>query len=90
MNPDNTNLQIRWDQKQGFFVEGLLVIECKKPEDIVEVILQGTKNRKISKKELLAYYNLEITTNIGGNIPFEIYTTDKSVEDKYFEKQKYQ
>ena len=45
LNPTNNNLQIRWDQKQGFFVEGLLVIECKKPEDIVEIILQGTKNR---------------------------------------------
>ena len=38
LNIGNTNLQIRWDQNQGFFVEGLLVIECKKPEDIVEVI----------------------------------------------------
>ena len=45
-------MQIRLDQKQGFFVEGLLVIECKKPEDIVEVILQGTKNRKKGSHEL--------------------------------------
>ena len=52
LNPGNTNLQIRWDQKQGFFVEGLLVIECKKPEDIVEIILQGTKNRKKGSHEL--------------------------------------
>ena len=52
LNPGNTNLQIRWDQKQGFFVEGLLVIECKKPDDIVEVILQGTKNRKRGSHEL--------------------------------------
>ena len=52
LNIGNTNLQIRWDQRQGFFVEGLLVIECKKPEDIVEVILQGTKNRKKGSHEL--------------------------------------
>ena len=52
LNINNTNLQIRWDQRQGFFVEGLLVIECKKPEDIVEVILQGTKNRKKGSHEL--------------------------------------
>ena len=52
LNIGNTNLQIRWDQNQGFFVEGLLVIECKKPEDIVEVILQGTKNRKKGSHEL--------------------------------------
>ena len=52
LNPSNSNLQIRWDQKQGFFVEGLLVIECKKPEDIVEIILQGTKNRKKGSHDL--------------------------------------
>ena len=52
LNIGNTNLQIRWDQNQGFFVEGLLVIECKKPEDIVEVILQGMKNRKKGSHEL--------------------------------------
>jgi hypothetical protein len=52
LDPGHTNLQIRWDQKQGFFVEGLLVIECKKPEDIVEIILQGTKNRKKGSHDL--------------------------------------
>jgi len=52
LNPTNANLQIRWEQKQGFFVEGLLVIECKKPEDIVEIILQGTKNRKKGSHDL--------------------------------------
>ena len=52
LNPSNSNLQIRWDQKQGFFVEGLLVIECKKPQDIVEIILQGTKNRKKGSHDL--------------------------------------
>ena len=52
LNPNNSNLQIRWDQKQGFFVEGLLVIECKKPQDIVEIILQGTKNRKKGSHDL--------------------------------------
>ena len=52
LNIGNSNLQIRWDQRQGFFVEGLFVIECKKPDDIVEVILQGTKNRKKGSHEL--------------------------------------
>jgi hypothetical protein len=33
-------------------VEGLLVIECKKPQDIVEIILQGTKNRKKGSHDL--------------------------------------
>jgi hypothetical protein len=52
LNPGNKNLQIRWDSKQGFFVEGLLVFECKTPDDVVKVILQGTKNRKRGSHEL--------------------------------------
>jgi hypothetical protein len=77
LNIGNTNLQIRWDQRQGFFVEGLLVIECKKPEDIVEVILQGTKNRKKGSHELnkdssrshtiLTVYVISEFTNQGQN-----------------------
>jgi hypothetical protein len=52
VNPKNVNLQVRWDQKQGFFVEGLSVIVCKKPDEIVEVLLQGTRNRKVGSHEL--------------------------------------
>ena len=61
LNPTKSNLQIRWDQKQGFFVEGLLVIECKKPEDIVEIILQGTKNRKKGSHNLNKERFIKIT-----------------------------
>lgn len=52
LNAKSTNLQIRWDQKQGFFVENIQVIDCKQPNDIVEVLLEGTKNRKIGSHEL--------------------------------------
>jgi kinesin family protein 12 len=52
LNPKNTNLQIRWNQKQGFFVEGLLVIDCKRPEDVVEIILEGHRNRKVGSHDL--------------------------------------
>jgi hypothetical protein len=52
LSPKSTNLQIRWDQKQGFFVENLVVFDCRKPEDVVEAILEGTKNRKIGSHEL--------------------------------------
>jgi hypothetical protein len=52
LNPKNNNLQVRWNQKQGFFVEGLLVIDCKKPHDIVEIILEGQRNRKIGSHDL--------------------------------------
>jgi hypothetical protein len=50
--PKSTNLSVRWSQKQGFFVEGLLVIDCKRPEDVVEVLLEGNRNRKVGSHEL--------------------------------------
>jgi hypothetical protein len=52
LNPKNTNLEIRWNQKQGFFVEGLLVIDCKQPSDIVEVVIEGNRNRKVGSHDL--------------------------------------
>ncbi len=52
LNTKNTNLNVRWNNQQGFFVEGLSVIDCKKPEDVVEVILEGHKNRKVGSHEL--------------------------------------
>jgi hypothetical protein len=52
LSPKNTNLQIRWDQKQGFFVENLVIFDCRKSEEVVEAILEGTKNRKIGSHEL--------------------------------------
>lgn len=52
LNTKNNNLSVRWDQKQGFFVEGLLIVDCKKPSDVVEVLLEGQRNRKIGSHEL--------------------------------------
>lgn len=52
LNPKASNLQIRWTSKQGFFVENLLVIDCQKPQDIAEIIIEGYKNRKIGSHEL--------------------------------------
>jgi len=52
LNPKANNLQIRWTSKQGFFVENLLVIDCQRPQDIAEIIIEGTKNRKIGSHDL--------------------------------------
>ena len=52
LNPNNNNLQIRWKEKEGFFVEGLTILICKSPEDIVDIILEGTKNRKKGSHDL--------------------------------------
>ena len=52
LNSNSGSLQVRWNAKQGFFVEDLLVVDCTKPEDVVEILLEGHKNRKIGSHEL--------------------------------------
>lgn len=52
LNSKATNLQMRGTQDNSFFVEGATVIECKHPDEVVEILLEGTKNRKTGSHEL--------------------------------------
>jgi hypothetical protein len=45
LNPTSGSLQIRWNVKNGFFVEELMVVECTGQEDIIAVLHEGMKNR---------------------------------------------
>lgn len=47
LSPGTKSLPIRWNPNQGFFVEGLLLIDCRTPQDVVDVLLEGHKNRKV-------------------------------------------
>ncbi len=52
LNIKGTNLQMRGTQNNNFFVEGATVIECKHPNEVVEILLEGNKNRKVGSHEL--------------------------------------
>lgn len=52
LNIKGTNLQMRGTQNNSFFVEGATVIECKHPNEVVEILLEGSKNRKVGSHEL--------------------------------------
>lgn len=52
LNIKSTNLQMRGTNENSFFVEGATVIECRHPAEVVEILLEGTKNRKVSSHEL--------------------------------------
>jgi len=52
LNIKATNLQMRGTQNNSFFVEGATVIECKHPNEVVEILLEGNKNRKVGSHEL--------------------------------------
>lgn len=45
LNPATGSLQVRWNVKNGFFVEDLMVVECTGQEDIVAVLHEGMRNR---------------------------------------------
>jgi hypothetical protein len=45
-------LPVRWTQSQGFFVQGLCVVECGGLEDALAVMLQGQRSRSIGSHEL--------------------------------------
>lgn len=46
LNTSSTNLPIRWHAAQGFFVEGLVVVDCETVSELMMVFQEGTKNRK--------------------------------------------
>jgi len=52
LNPSSGVLQTRWNAKNGFFVEDLLVVECASIEDLVAVLHEGMKNRRKGSHEL--------------------------------------
>ena len=47
LNPESTNLQLRWQSKTGCFVENLLQVECESVADAMAVFSEGTRNRKV-------------------------------------------
>lgn len=51
LNP-NGNLNCRWNAKSGFFVEDLMLVDCSSIEDVLVVLQQGIKHRKIGSHEL--------------------------------------
>ena len=52
LNPSSGVLQGRWNVKNGFFVEDLMVVECTGQEDLIAVLHEGIKNRHSGSHEL--------------------------------------
>lgn len=52
LEPSSENLHYRWNVQNGFFVEDLTLVECSNVDDMVAVLNQGMKHRKIGSHEL--------------------------------------
>lgn len=54
LNPSSGVLHCRWNLKQGFFVEELMVVDCTNIDDLIAVLHEGMRNRKSGSHELNA------------------------------------
>lgn len=52
LNPESGILHARWNAKNGFFVEDLMVVECTSIDDLIAVLHEGIKNRHSGSHEL--------------------------------------
>ncbi|EGR29298.1 kinesin heavy chain, putative [Ichthyophthirius multifiliis] len=52
LNPSSGILHCRWNVKNGFFVEDLMIVECTNVDDMIAVLHEGMKNRKTGAHEL--------------------------------------
>ena len=52
LNPTTGVLHCRWNVKNGFFVERLLVVDCTSAADLMEVVKEGMRMRKSGSHEL--------------------------------------
>jgi kinesin family member 12 len=52
LNPASGILHARWNAKNGFFVEDLMVVECTSIQDLIAVMHEGIKNRHSGSHEL--------------------------------------
>jgi kinesin family protein 12 len=52
LNPESGVLHARWNAKNGFFVEDLMVVECTSIDDLIAVLHEGIKNRHTGSHEL--------------------------------------
>ncbi|CAA7388358.1 unnamed protein product [Spirodela intermedia] len=48
LDPSSTNLQLREDMKKGVYVENLKEHDVSTVKDVIELLLQGTANRKMA------------------------------------------
>lgn len=47
LNPDAGNLQVRFNQKQGFFINDLAVVDCKSLADVRAALEAGVQTRRV-------------------------------------------
>jgi hypothetical protein len=40
-------VEVKWSDREGFYAEGLLIVDCETREDVCSVMSEGARNRKV-------------------------------------------
>lgn len=52
LNPASGALSVRWNDRSGFYVQSLLVVQCDSIDDVMAVVQEGHKNRRVGTHEM--------------------------------------
>ncbi|KAF1326517.1 Kinesin-like protein, partial [Globisporangium splendens] len=52
LNPASGALSMRWNNRSGFYVQNLLVVQCDSIDDLMAVVQEGHKNRRVGTHEM--------------------------------------
>ncbi len=48
----SVSLPVRWNPAKGFFVEDLLLVQCETMQDVMDVLSEGHRNRRVGSHDL--------------------------------------
>lgn len=52
LNPASGALSVRWNDRSGFYVQNLLVVQCDSIDDVMAVVQEGHRNRRVGTHEM--------------------------------------
>lgn len=52
LNPASGALNVRWNDRSGFYVQQLLVVQCDGVDDVLAVVTEGHRNRRVGTHDM--------------------------------------
>lgn len=52
LNPSSGSLHVRFSDRSGFYVQNLLVVQCDSLDDVLAVVREGHRNRRVGSHEM--------------------------------------
>ncbi|KAF0697348.1 Aste57867_11949 [Aphanomyces stellatus] len=52
LNAASGSLNVRWNDRNGFYVQNLLVVQCDSLDDVMAVVDEGHRNRRVGSHEM--------------------------------------